>query len=177
MQLLNIGRRAALVTAGVMSTPLSASAFVEDWDWGVSAFMVFAAFVFFAALAYQAVASTIANRAYRFGLGLAVTTTAVLVWTNFVLAVDSNIVDFLFLGVVPVGVVGTALARLKPHGMALTLCGMTIAQLLVPVVALVFWSTGVALGAVPIIGLNGVYTILFAMSALLFRHAARTKDA
>jgi len=44
------------------------------------------------------------------------------------------------------------------------------------VVALVFWKTGVALGAVPVIGLNGVYTVLFAMSALLFRRAARTHE-
>jgi hypothetical protein len=116
------------------------------------------------------------NRAYRIGTGLAVLTTFILIWTNFVLAVDVNTANFLFFGVVPVGIVGAAIARLQARGMALALCGMMIVQLLVPVVAHMFWKTGVAPGAVPVIGLNGVYTAHFAMSALLFRHAARTHE-
>jgi hypothetical protein len=57
--------------------------------------------------------------------------------------------------------------------MALALAGMAIAQILVPFIALVFWKTSVALGAaVPVIGLNGVFIVLFAISALLFRRAA-----
>lgn len=180
MRLLNVGRRgiirAALVTAGVLLIPLWGSVFVEGWNWDWKGFLVVGAFVFTAALTYQTVARTISNRAYRIAVGLAVMTTFVLIWTNFVLAIDVNTANFLFLGVVPVGVVGAAIARLQARGMALALCGMTIAQLLVPVVALVFWKTGVALGAVPVIGLNGVYTVLFAMSALLFRRAARTHE-
>jgi len=49
--------------------------------------------------------------------------------------------------------------------------------MLVPFIALVFWKTNVAPGAaVPVIGLNGVFIVLFAISALLFRRAARTHE-
>jgi hypothetical protein len=44
------------------------------------------------------------------------------------------------------------------------------------VTAFVFWNTGVARGVVRVIGLNGVFAVLFAMSALLFRRAARTHE-
>jgi hypothetical protein len=61
--------------------------------------------------------------------------------------------------------------------MALALVGTAIAQMLVPFIALVFWKTSVAPGAaVPVIGLNGVFIVLFAISALLFRRAARTHE-
>ena len=48
--------------------------------------------------------------------------------------------------------------------------------MLVPVIALVFWKTNLALGkAVPVIGLNGLVAMLFVASALLFQRAARTR--
>lgn len=161
--------RAALIAAGITLLPLCASAFVEDWHWGPSGFLVFGAFVFIAALGYQAVANNANSRAYKFAAGLAVTTTFILMWTNFVLAADANTANLIFLCVVPIGIIGAVIARLKPRGMALTLAGMTIAQLL-----LIVSNPSAALGAVPVIGLNGVYAVLFGASALLFRHSETT---
>jgi hypothetical protein len=47
------------------------------------------------------------------------------------------------------------------------LVGTAIAQMLSPFIALVCWKTSVAPGAaVPVIGLNGVFIVLFAISAL-----------
>ena len=61
--------------------------------------------------------------------------------------------------------------------MALALLAMAIVQTLVPFIALVIWKTEVAPGAaVPVIGLNGVFVVLFATSALLFRRAARADE-
>ena len=107
-------------------------------------------------------------------MGLAMATAFVLSWMNFVLAVDVSLANFMYFGVVVVGLVGAAIARLRARGMALALAGMAIAQILVPVIGLVFWKTRVAPGAaVPVIRLNGVFIVLFAISALLFRRAAR----
>jgi len=54
--------------------------------------------------------------------------------------------------------------------MMLALVGTAMAQMFVPFIALVFLKTNVAPGAaVSVIGLNGVFIVLFAMSALLFR--------
>jgi lipopolysaccharide export LptBFGC system permease protein LptF len=94
---------------------------------------------------------------------------------NWVLAAEVNPAYVMYFGVVVVGLVGAAIARLRARGMALVLVGTAIAQMFVPFIALVFWKTNVAPGAaVPVVGLNAVFTVLFAISALLFRRAART---
>jgi hypothetical protein len=59
--------------------------------------------------------------------------------------------------------------------MARTLFVTAVAQVLMPIIALVFWKTNLAPGnAVPVIGVNGLFAVLFAASALLFQRAART---
>jgi uncharacterized membrane protein len=57
--------------------------------------------------------------------------------------------------------------------MALALGGMAIAQVLVPFITLIFWRTPVA---VPVLGVNGLAIVLFAISALLFLRAARPHE-
>jgi hypothetical protein len=165
--------RAAFVAAGVLLIPLLGVLY-GGWHWDWHAFVIWGALVFIAALAYQLVVKGMRNKAYRFAMGLAVATAFVLSWANFVLAVDASLANFTYFGVVVVGVVGAAIARLRARGMALALLGMTIAQMLVPLIALVVWKTKVAPGA--FIGLNGVFVVLFAISALLFRRAARTDE-
>jgi hypothetical protein len=166
--------RAALVTLGVLLIPLWGVFYVEGWNWDWHGFVVAGAFVFSAALTYELVVKRMSNKAYRFAMGLAVATALVLSWVNFVLAVDVSLANFMYFGVGVVGLAGAAIARLRARGMALALAGMAIAQILVPFIALAFWKTRVAPGAaVPVIGLNGVFIVLFAISALLFRRAAR----
>jgi hypothetical protein len=169
--------RAALVTVGILLIPLWGNFYVDGWNWDWHTFVVAGAFVFSSALTYQLVVKGMSNKAYRFAMGLAVATAFVLTWANFVLAVDVSLANFMYFGVVVVGLVGAAIARLRAREMALALVGTAIAQMLVPFIALVFWNTSVAPGAaVPVIGLNGVFVVLFAMSALLFRRVARTHE-
>jgi DNA-binding PadR family transcriptional regulator len=169
--------RAAWVTAGVLLIPLWGIFSVDGWNWDWRGFVVAGAFVFSAALTFELVVKRMNNKAYRFAMGLAVATAFVLTWVNFVLAVDVSLANFMYFGVVVVGLVGAAIARLRARGMALALTGMAIAQILVPFIALVFWKTRVALGAaIPVVGLNGVFIVLFAISALLFRRAARNSE-
>jgi hypothetical protein len=169
--------RAALVTAGVLLIPLWGIFYVDGWNWDWHGFVVAGAFVFSAALTYELVVQGMSNTAYRFAMGLAVATAFVLTWVNVVLAVDVSLANVMYVGVVVVGLVGAAIARLRARGMAVALVGTAIAQMLVPFIALAFWRTSVAPGAaVPVIGLNGVFIVLFAISALLFRRAARTHE-
>ncbi len=169
--------RAAVVTVGVLLIPLWGVFYVDGWNWDWHGFVAAGAFVFTAAMTYEVVATTMRNRAYRFAVGLAVTTAFVLTWVNWVLAVDVSGANVLYFGVVLVGLLGAAIARLRASGMAVALFVTAIAQMLVPLIALVFWKTHVAPGAaVPGLGLNGVFIVLLAMSALLFRRAARTHE-
>ena len=165
--------RPALVTVGFLLIPLWGTFYVDDWNWGWRGFMVVGAFVFGAALAYELAVKGASNSSYRFAMGLAVATTLVLSWMNFVLAVDVNLGNFMYLGVVVVGLLGAAIARLRPRGMTLALATMSIAQLLVPLIAMVLRKTGVTPEAVvPVIRLNGAFILVFAISAFLFRRAA-----
>jgi hypothetical protein len=166
--------RAALVTGVVLLIPLWGVIYVDDWNWDWHGFVVAGVFVFSAAMAYELAVKGMSNKAYRFAMALAVASAFVLTWGNFVLAVDVSLSNFMYFGVVVVGLVGAAIARLRPRGMALALAGMAAAQMLVPLIALVFLKTPVAPGA--FIGGNGMVIVLFAVSALLFRRAAR-KDA
>ena len=49
------------------------------------------------------------------------------------------------------------------------------AQVLVPVIALIFWKTNFAPGVLPVFGLNAFFAMLFVVSALLFRGASANR--
>ena len=169
--------RAALVTVGVLLIPLWGEFYVDGWNWGWRGFVNAGAFVFSAALTYQLAAKTMSNRAYRFAMGLSVTAAFVLTWVNFVRMADVNPANAMYFAVPVIGFVSSAVARLRARGMALALVATAIAQMLVPFVALIFLKTNLAQGeAVPVFGMNGVFVVLFAASALLFRLAARTNE-
>lgn len=163
--------RAALVTLGVLLFPLWGVTHVDDWNWDWHPFVVLGALVFGAALTFEFIVKG-RSTSYRFALGLAIATALVLMWMNFVLAVDVSLTNFMYLGVPVVGLAGAAIARLRARGMAFALAAMAIGQILVPLIAIVFWKKPVA-GAV--IGGNGVCLVLFAIAALLFRRAARLR--
>jgi MFS family permease len=166
--------RPVLVTAGFLLIPLWGTFYVDDWNWGWRGFAVAGAFVFGAALAFELAVKGMSNKSYRFAMGLTVATALVLLWMNFVLAVDASLANFMYFGVIAVGLVGAAIARLRARGMALALAGMAISQILVPFIALVLRKTGVTPeAAVPVMGLNGAFFVLFVISALLFRRAAQ----
>ena len=167
--------RAALVTAGVLLIPLWGNTYIDGWNWHWYTFVLAAAFVFSAALTYQLVVKGMSNKAYRFAVGLAVVAAFALTWGNRVLAADENPANLMYVGVVVIGVIGAAISRLRARGMARTLFVTAVAQMLMPIIALVFWKTNLALGkAVPVIGVNGLFAMLFVASALLFQQAART---
>ena len=75
------------------------------------------------------------------------------------------------------GIVRAALVTVGVLLIPLWVGGTAIAQMLVPLLALVFWKTKLAPGGpFAVFGLNGAFVLLFAMSGLLFRRAARTQD-
>jgi hypothetical protein len=96
----------------------------------------------------------------------------------------------MYLGVLAVGFIGAFIARFEAHGMALALFATALAQMLVPVIALVLWNAGgqdlliqsnsphppFHPGIAPVFGLNAVFAMLWAVSGLLFRHGGDRAD-
>ena len=73
-----------------------------------------------------------------------------------------------------VGIIGAAIARLRPQGMARALFATACAQALVPAIALIIGksrSMQEPPGVLGVLALNAFFVVLFVASALLFRRA------
>ena len=74
--------------------------------------------------------------------------------------------------------IGAMIARFQPQGMARALFATALAQTLVPMIALIVWRPSLddAPGIVGVFMLNAFFVMLFAVSALFFRRAARERN-
>lgn len=113
--------------------------------------------------------------AYWSALGVAVAASLSLVWLSLgvgIIGADGDPANIMYFGVISVGIIGAAIARLQAVGMSRALFGMAIAQALIAAIALVGrlglpWS-----GPLELILLNGFFIAMFAGSAWLFQRAA-----
>lgn len=156
--------------------PWVAMRFTAEVAWDRADFLVAWALLFGAGLAYQLATRRTTDRAYRAAAGLALATAFLLVWANLavgLIGAEDNPANLLYAGVLAVGFVGAGLARFQPRGMARALRATALAQLLVPVVALLIRPTGLTPGVWKEIALNAGFALLFFASAWLFQRAAR----
>src|SRR5262249_39187225 len=109
------------------------------WQWDKPRGYVLAFVVLFAfGLAYELVAKKMDNKAYRFGVGIAVVTTFALIWSNFIQAADDvNPNAMMYFWVPLVGIIGAAIARFRPDGMARALFATALAQASVLAIVLI----------------------------------------
>ena len=56
------------------------------------------------------------------------------------------------------------------------LLATALAQALVPVIALIIWQPTITLGVLAVFALNGIFVMLFAGSAFLFRRAIAARS-
>lgn len=174
----------AAVVAALLLIPLVAMQFTEEVNWDLFDFAVMGAMLFGAGLAYELVARKGGATAYRVAVGLALVGVFLLVWINGAVGIignEGNPANLMYFGVLVVGLIGAVIVRLQPRGMAKALLAMALAQLLVPVIALMIWQPQVtswgAAGVAGVFVLNAFFAMLFAVSALLFRHAAHKHKA
>jgi len=113
------------------------------------------------------------NTYYLLGIGAAVATTLFLVLAIGALGIigDGGRDDRIYAAVLAVLAVGTVAARLRPHGMSLTLLATALTQAVVTVAALLVGVPEDA-SVLDIVGINTMYVALFCLSAWLFRRAA-----
>ena len=166
----------ALATAFILLIPLLAAP-----AWSLADFVIAGALIFGTGLTYVLVARKAGNIAYRFAVGVALAAAFVLVWLNLavgVIGTSGDPANVMYVGVLAVGIIGAIIARFQPHGMARALFATALAQMLVPVIALIAGmhqspiSSNIS-GILGILILNGFFVSLFVGSALLFRHAGR----
>lgn len=114
--------------------------------------------------------------AYRFALAVALGTALFLVWgigAVGVVGVEGDPADLIFFAVVAVGFGGSIVARFQSDGMARAMFVTAAATMLVGVIALMLGKHQAEYTSVlEILGLSGMYAVLFAYSGWLFRSAA-----
>lgn len=174
----------AIITALILGIPLLRDLFANGLNWDVRGFLLVSAFgtlLFGIGLTFQMVIRRLGTPAYRAAVGVALGTAFLLVWGNFVQGADDvNPAAFYYFLVPMVGMIGAAIARFRPAGMARAMFVTALAQALVLAIALMIrdpqvtpWTAAVLRG----FGGNAVDCMLLVGSALLFRKAARVERA
>ena len=116
----------------------------------------------------------IARSAYRLALAVGVGAALLLFWMIGALGVigPGGRPDLLYVGVLVVAVIGTAVARLRPRGMAVAMNATVIALLVVAAIALVAGLQHTEGASVAeILGITAMYAVLFGISGWLFRRS------
>ncbi|UCC99254.1 MAG: hypothetical protein JSW66_05075 [Phycisphaerales bacterium] len=149
----------------------------EGWHWTLSDFVIMGASMFGVGLVYELIAKRSEKTVYRVAFGIGLVGAFLLGCVNGAVGIignEGNPANLMYGAVFAVGLIGSLMARFKPRGMACTLFAATLAQMLVPVIALFIWpkiSWGAA-GRLGMFVVNAFFVMLFLVSALLFRSAA-----
>ncbi len=172
----------ALATTAILMVPLAAMTLTNEVNWNLFDFVVMGALLLGAGLAFVLISRNLDSIAYRTAVGVAVVTGLLLVWVNLAVGIigsSGNTANILYAGVLAIGIIGSGIARFKPRGMCRTMFATALAQMLIPLIALVAWrpSLNDPPGLVGVLLMNSVFAALFVASALFFRRAAQKKTA
>ena len=166
-----------MIAALILLLPAVAMQFTDEVDWDETDFIVMGAMLFAACGTYELATRITGNAAYRAGVGVAVVAAFILIWMNLAVGIigsEDNPANLMYGGVLAVGILGALVVRFQPRGMARALAATALAQGLVGVIALMagLGSTGANWPSV-IVVLTGFFTVLWLVSAWLFRKASR----
>jgi hypothetical protein len=164
------------IAALILLLPLIAMRFTDEVVWDGTDFAVMGAMLLGACGAYELAARSTGNMAYRAAVGIAIVAAFILVWMNLAVGIigsEDNPANLMYGGVLAVGIVGSAIARLRPHGMARALVVTALAQALVAAIAVIARMGDPASPPLEILGVSALFVALWLLSAWLFRKAAR----
>lgn len=117
---------------------------------------------------------------YRAGLGLAVLTALFMLWlipAVGIIGVEGDPFDLLYLGVLALGLGGAVATRLRADGMRRSMLTMVAALAVIAAVALVAGKQHApATSVLEVLGLNGMFAVMFATAAWLLRPAAQDRS-
>ena len=115
---------------------------------------------------------------YRSGAVLGLAACVLLVWVNGAVGIIGNedeAANLLYLGVIGIALIGAVMARFEPRGMAIAMIAAALAQVAVAAAALIAgWGSTSEIYPRDIVGATGIFSMIWLLSAALFRQAART---
>lgn len=159
--------------AGLLLLPAVAMQFTNEVAWGPGDFVVFGVMLAAACGTFELAARLTGSPSYRAGVGVAVAAGFLLVWINLAVGIigdEGHPANLLFGGVLAVAVVGAAVARFRPRGMARAMAATALAQGLVAVIAVAAgWGEPRAMA-----GITALFVALWLGAAGLFARARHT---
>lgn len=155
----------------LLLTPLVMMQISDEWHWTIGSFLLAGAVIGGLGLLYELAERASPSRAYRAGVAVALVTSLLTVWTTIVRD-DGNGIGFFLL--IMAAVVGGFAAWFRPAGMARTMLGVAIMQVMLAIaIATDPSSAGPPDGAFRALLFSGFFTALWLISAAFFRAAAK----
>jgi hypothetical protein len=171
---------AAWCTAALLLLlPLFAMQITDQVAWEMGDFAVFGALLIGVGVTFELAAKRTGNTAYRAAVGVALAAVFFLLVVNGavgIIGASHDDANLMYVGVLAVAIIGTAVGRFKPLGMARAMLTAAVAQALVAMIALVAgWGSAGPIWPWDILGLTLLFAALWLGSAWLFRQAARER--
>ncbi len=180
----NIAKRIivwAAAIALVLMIPLIAMQFTKEVNWSLFDFILMGVVLSSLAFAYELIARRVEKSVYRAAFSIGLMGAFFLFFVNGAVGIIGNEdqpANLMYTIVFAVGLIGSLMARFKPRGMAITLFTTAVAQMSVPLIALIIWppsTTSWSPSVFRVFVLNACFAMLFVISALLFQRASTSK--
>ena len=164
----------AITTVVMLSIPLMAMQFTNEVNWTVTDFLIMGTLIFGAGLTFEWISSRGNSTLYRIAVGVAVLTAFLLTWSNLAVGIigsDGNPANLMYYIMIAIGIVGAVIVRFRANGMSLVAFTMAGVQIIIPLIALVIWSSDFEPGVIQVFGINLFFALMFVVSAFLFKRA------
>ncbi len=162
--------------ASVLLLPLVAMQFSKEVNWTVSDFAFMGALVGGVGLALEVASRATGNRAYQAAVGVALAAAAFLIWINGAVGIigsENEVGNQLYGAVLLIVLVGALLVQFRPSGLTRVMVAAAVAQVLVPVTALMLeWSAPALIWSQEVTTLTVGFAAMWLVSAWLFSKAA-----
>lgn len=168
--------RSLLITGGLLLIPFGAMQVFSEMNWSMGDFLIMGMLIFFVSMGYQLFTDLIQTQQHRFGVVLAFATAFLLLWINLAVGMignESNPANLLYYFVIAVFVVGGALSRLKRISISRVFFITAGVHACVPLIAYLLWKPPLTIGLVQVVGINGIFVLLWLVSGMLLRDAHR----
>ena len=157
----------------LLLAPWVAMRFTHEVAWTGSDFIVFAAMLLAACVAFEMATRVARVPSHLLASLIAIGAAFLLLWANLAVGIvdePEHPANLLFLDVLLVGVVGAGVARLHARGMSYVLASMMLAQIAAGVIAM---RMDTQESPAFVLAFTGLYAVAWLTSALLFRKAAK----
>jgi hypothetical protein len=165
-----------IIVAIILMIPVVGMQVSDEWNWTLFDFVFAATVLFGTALTYELVSRKGDSVAYRVAVGVAVVTALLLVWVNAAVGfIGDGELDFpngMYFVMLFIALISAFVVRFKSHNMSYVLFGLAIAQMLVPVIALIIGINDFSPGLIKVFCLSAFFAVFWIGSGMLFRRAS-----